>query len=605
VDNSPVPLRKAISQSLRLDRALRLVWKAAPIWTLINLALVVVLGSLPLAALYLMKQIVDGVTIGISMADKVIAFQEVLTWVLLAAFVAVLTALSRSVAELASEAQSQLVTDHVSDQIHAQSIVIDLEYYENSSYYDTLHRAQREATYRPTRIVNGLIQIGQNSISLLGVAGLLLAFNPLLALVLIVAALPAVLVRLVYTRRLYSFEQEQTKQERKAWYYHWIMTDSDHAKEMRLFDLGAIFQGRYLNLRQVLREGRLAITRRRVSADFLVQAFAAVAVFGTLGYAAFLTIQGSITLGDLVAIFLSFQIGLNSLQVIMRGLAGLYEDNLFLTNFYQFLDLKPKIKSPSDPVPVPPHIVQGVRFRSVSFAYPSSPKPVLEEIDLSLSPGEVIALVGQNGSGKTTLVKLICQLYNPTQGMITLDGIDLRQMDPVQWRRQISVVFQDYIHYQLRAWENIWLGNAGADPDMDQIMQAAKVAGADPVIQGLPKGYDSHLGYWFEDGAELSTGEWQKVALARAFMRDARLIVLDEPTSALDPLAEAELFGQFRQLIQDRSVILISHRFSTVQMADCIYVMDKGKIIERGSHHELLQQDGSYAHLYHAQAVHY
>jgi ATP-binding cassette subfamily B protein len=598
-------LRKAIYQSLRLDRALRLVWKSAPGWTFVNLVLVILQGLLPLAALYLMKRIVDAVTIGVSAADKPAAFQDLAIWIILALLVAVLTALSRSLAELASEAQSQLVTDHVSDLIHAQSITIDLEYYENSNYYDTLHRAQQEATYRPTRIVNGLTQIGQNGISILGIVGLLLAFNPLLALVLILAALPAALVRLFYTRRLYSFEQEQTKQERKAWYYHWLMTNSGHAKEVRSLDTGSLFKERYADLRRFLREGRLAITRRRSLADFLVQIFASIAIFGTLGYAAYLTIQGVISVGDLVAIFMSFQIGLSAMQAILRGLAGLYEDNLFLTNFYQFLDLKPTIKTPVNPTPIPAHIHQGIQFSAVSFSYPNSTSAVLEDVDLSLSPGEVIALVGQNGSGKTTLVKLLCQLYHPIRGKITLDGIDLRQVDPVQWRRQISVLFQDYAHYQLRARENIWLGDVGADPDSEQITQSAIITGADPVINQLPHGYETHLGHWFEDGTELSTGEWQKIALARAFMRDARLIVLDEPTSSLDPLAEAELFQQFRKLLEDRCAVLISHRFSTVHMADCIYVMDKGKIVEQGSHQELLQLDGTYAQLYLAQAGHY
>jgi len=552
-----------------------------------------------------MKRLVDVVTAGVSAADKSAAVQQVFYWILLAAVVAVVTAFSRSISELASEAQSYLVTDHVSDLIHAQSIQIDLEYYESSSHYDTLHRAQQEATYRPTRIVNGLVQIGQNGISLLGVIGLLLAFNPYLAFVLFAAALPTVLVRIFYTRRLYRFEQEQTKQERKAWYYHWIMTNSGYAKEVRLFDLGSMFKRRYRHLRQVLREGRLSITRRRALADFSVQALAAVAVYAVIGYAAYMIIQGFITLGDLLAIFLGFQIGLYAMQAILRGLAGLYEDNLFLTNFYQFLELKPRIQIPTNPIAVPAQIQHGLKFNRVSFTYPNSTQTVLDQVDLTLSPGEVIALVGENGSGKTTLIKLLCQLYNPNSGNITLDGVDLRLMDPVQWRRQISVVFQDFAHYQLRAWENIWMGNTAEEPDRPQITQAAKIVGADPVIQGLPQGYESHLGHWFEEGTELSAGEWQKVALARAFYRPARLIVLDEPTNSLDPLAEAELFTQFRQLIQDRSAILISHRLSTVQIADCIYVMDKGKIVERGSHQELLHLNGFYARLFLAQAEHY
>jgi ATP-binding cassette subfamily B protein len=602
LNNSSVPLREAIYQSLRLDRALRLVWNSAPGWTFINLILVVARGLLPLAALYLMKRIVDLVTLGITATDKSAVFQDLIVWIILALLVALLTALSSSLAELASEAQSQLVTDRVSDLIHAQSIAIDLEFYENSSHYDTLHRAQQEATYRPTSIVNGLTQIGQNGISLIGIVGLLLAFNPILALVLFVAAIPAALVRLFYTRRLYHFEGEQTRSERKAWYYHWLMINSEHAKEIRLFNLGSVFKERFADLRKSLRKGRLGITKRRSFADFTVQGFAALAVFGTLGYAAYLSIQGAISVGDLVAIFMSFQIGLTAMRSIMQGLAGLYEDNLFLTHYYQFLDLEPKIQAPTHPIPVPSTIERGVMFHRVGFEYPSSTEQVLEGINLSLSPGEVIALVGQNGSGKTTLIKLLCQLYNPTRGQITLDGVDLRQMDPIQWRRQISVLFQDYAHYQLRAWENIWLGDVDSDTDLEQIIQAAKTAGADQVINGLSQGYETHLGHWFEDGTELSTGEWQKIALARAFMREARIIVLDEPTSSLDPLAEAALFNRFRSLIQDRSAILISHRFSTVHMADRIYVMDKGRIVEQGSHQELLQRNGLYAQLFLAQA---
>ncbi|MBE3039895.1 MAG: ABC transporter ATP-binding protein, partial [Chloroflexi bacterium] len=487
----------------------------------------------------------------------------------------------------------------------AQSIAVDLEYYEDPAYYDTLHRAQQEAPYRPTRIVNGLIQVAQNGISLLGILGLVISFNWLLALVLLLAAFPGALVRLVYSRRLFGFDQEQTEKERRAWSYHNVLTDVPYAKEVRLFNLGTLFQTRYRDLQQQIRTGKLALSLRRVRADLLAQALAIAALFGSLAWIALQTVRGTVTLGDLMVYYMAFQSGLNFMQAVLRALAGLYEDNLFLTNLYQFLDLKPKIVAPPQPSPVPQPMPRAVAFHNLGFTYPSRVQETLHDIDLTLAPGQVIALVGENGSGKTTLVKLLCRLYDPTRGEITVDGVDLRALDPVQWRREISVAFQDYAHYALTAGENIWLGNVEAQPDPVRIAQAGRRSGADEFIRNLPQAYDTMLGHWFQRGQELSVGEWQKIALARTFWREAQLLILDEPSSSLDPLAEADLFHNFRALLNGRSAILISHRFSTVQMADCIHVMDQGRIVERGTHTALLAQNGHYARLYRAQAQHY
>jgi ATP-binding cassette subfamily B protein len=598
-------LRDRIQTALRIDRALRMVWRTAPGWTVASAGLTFVQGVLPLAALYLMKRIVDAVSAGLAAPDRAAAFQQALVWVVAAGGVAVLTALCRSLGEYVSEAQSLQVTDAMTDILHAQSIAVDLEYYEDPAYYDALHRAQQEAPFRPTRIVNGLVQIGQSGISLLGIVGLLFALSWWLGLVLLVAALPGVAVRLMHSRRLFRFQERQAEAERHAWYYHWLLTDGGHAKEVRLFDLGALFKGRYCDLRRQIREGRLALSRRRALAGLLAQLVASAALFGALAWIGLQTIQGTITLGDLMVYYLGFQSGLGFLSGVMGALAGLYEDNLFLTSLYRFLDLKPKICIPAQPQAVPQPMRQGVTFHDVHFTYPGCQESTLHGVDLWLPPGQVVALVGENGSGKTTLIKLLCRLYDPAQGTITVDGADLRELDPVQWRREIGVVFQDYVHYAMSAWENIWLGCVDVAPERDRIEQAARLSGADPVIRRLPQGYDTMLGRWFSQGQELSIGEWQKLALARAFLRDAQIIVLDEPTSALDPLAEAEVFRQFRQLVGGRSAILISHRFSTVQMADRIYVVDRGRIVEHGSHRELLAQGGSYARLYQAQAAHY
>lgn len=594
-----------VRQALRLDRAVRLVWKSAPGWTLISLVLIVVQGLIPPAALYLMKQIVDTVASGVSASDKAAFFQQALVWILFAAGVALLAVLCRSLMEMVKEAQSLIVTDSVSDVLHAQSIAVDLAYYEDPHYFDNLHQAQAEAPYRPTHIVNGLIQVGQNGLSLIGIIILLFSFNWMLALVLFLVALPGAWVRVMFSRKFYGLKQKQIQMERKSSYYNEILTDSDHAKELRLFNLGSLFQKRFRDIRQELRQTRLTLSRHRSISEFLVQGLATAAIFGTFAFIAYQAIMGSITLGGLVMYYSGFQIGLGFLQTILQNLSGLYEDNLFLTNFYRFLDIKPAIKAPLQPLPVPKKFTRGIVFQQVRFAYPGSSRQVLEEINLTLEPDQIIALVGENGSGKTTLIKLLCRLYDPAGGQITLDGIDLRQLDPVCWRREISVIFQDYVHYHLKAWENIWMGNVEQEPNHEYISRAARLAGADDLIRHLPQGYDTILGRLFQDGQELSFGEWQKVALARSFLRDSRVIVLDEPTSSLDALAEAELFQQFRQLVKGRSAILISHRFSTVRMADSIYVLDQGRIIEHGTHPELLRRNGHYARLYRAQAAHY
>ena len=421
-------------------------------------------------------------------------------------------------------------------------------------------------------------------------------------MVLLVAALPSAIARLIYSRKLFNLAERQTETERRAWYYHWMLTDSVHAKEVRLFDLGSLFQSRFRDLRRILREDRLGLVRRRAVSDFLMQALASLAVFGTLGLIALRAVQGAITVGDLLVYYLGFQSGLGFLQSILRGLASLYEDDLFLSHFYEFTHLTPRISVPAQPQPIPSTARQGILFHDVTFTYPGYVEPALSHVNLSIAPGEVIALVGENGSGKTTLIKLLCRLYEPTEGTVTLDGIGLQEFDPTAWRGQISVIFQDYAHYHLSALENVWLGDVRTECARESIAPAARLSGADAVISSLPEGYDTVLGHWFDHGHELSAGEWQKIALARAFLRQSALVVLDEPTSSLDPLAEAELFQRFRQLVQGRSAILISHRFSTVRMADRIYVLQHGSIMEHGTHQELMVQGGLYNRLYHAQA---
>jgi ATP-binding cassette subfamily B protein len=597
--------RMKIQRTLQLRRAFSFVWQSAKGWTIANGVLLVVQGVLPLLPLYLMKLMVDAVTAGLTAPDKGMAFRQVLFLICLMGIVTLVGVLARSIAGLVSEAQSLAVTDHMNNVLHAKSIEVDLEYYESAQYYDTLHRAQREAPYRPTHLVNGLVQVAQNVISLLAMAGLLFLFHWIVAVILFVAVLPGIVVRLGYAGAMYRWQREQTSTERQAGYLNGMLTGGSHAKEIRLYNLGPLLMRRFRDLRRKLRKERLRITGRRSVAELAAQTCATAAIYGSLAFIAYRTMQGTNTLGDMIMYFMAFQRGQGFLQGMLGGLAGIYEDNLFLSNMHEFLDLKRKVVEPVHAITVPRPMQTGIVLNHVSFQYPTGARKVLEDVSLAIRPGEVVALVGENGSGKTTLVKLLCRLYDPTGGMITLDGMDLRRFGTAALRREFSVLFQDYSQYHLTARENIWLGNTDLPPDHERVIAAARNSGADDVIRGLPKGYETILGKLFEDGEELSIGEWQKVALSRVFLRDAQIIILDEPTSSLDAKAEYTIFQNFRKLAADRTAILISHRFSTVRMADRIYVLKEGKIIEGGTHEELLHFDGIYAHLFETQARQY
>lgn len=603
--DSPPKLRHKIQQTLRLGLALKLVWQSSPVWTSTRLALLIAQSTLPLLSLYLMKVIIDAVTTGIANPDKGTTFQQIALLIGLTGIVALANNLCSSIAELVNTAQTQLVTDYMYGIVHAKAIEVDLEFYENSQYQDTLERAQREAYFRPSRILNSLLQVGQNGISLIGIAGLLFWFDWTLAAALFIATVPGVFVRLKYAGEMYRWQRKRTSTERKSLYLHWMLTHSLYAKEIRLFNLGILFSRRFRQLRQQLYRESLQIATKRSLQSLVTQISATLAVYGSYAFIAYQTLQGTFTIGTLVMYFQAFQRGQDALKGVLNSLAGLYEDNLFLFDLQEFLESKPKVIEASYPKPIPKLRQKGIQFHHVSFQYSSSSRKGLEDISLTIRPGEVVALVGENGAGKTTLIKLLCRLYDPAEGMITFEGINLRDFDPADLRREISVVFQDYAKYHLTASENIWLGNIDLPTNDEHIEEAARKSGADDVIKNLPKGYETLLGNWFEEGEELSIGQWQKVALARAFLRDSQVIVLDEPTSAMDALAEYEVFKNFRKLIEDRAAILISHRLSTVKMADCIYVLEDGRIVESGTHSELVQRGGTYAHLFETQAQHY
>jgi ATP-binding cassette subfamily B protein len=576
------------------------MWRSAPGWTLLQSSLLVAQGAVPVLALYLLKAIVDAVShelVGQTHDPGRIGWL-----VALAGGVAVLGAALRALSALVSEVQSLRLGDRVSEMLHAKSVEIDLQFYESPDYYDTLHRAQTDAPTRPARIVAGLAQIGLGGLSLIAVTGLLLTFHWLLVLILLGAALPGLWMKTRHSRRLYDWIQQHTIVHRRARYLNGLLTTIESAKEIRLFNLGPVFRSRFRDMRRLIHRGRLKLVARRSGADLLAQVVAVAAVFGSIYFISLEVMAGAITIGGMVMYFGAFQRAQDFFRQMLDGMASLYEDNLFLADFKRFLELKPAVLDPPAPRPFPRPITQGITFDHVSFRYPGTDLDVLRDVSLHIRPGEHVALVGPNGSGKTTLVKLLCRLYDPTAGAILIDGIDLRDLSIGNLRSELAVVFQDYAHYHLSARENIWLGNVALPPDSERIAQAARQTGADEVIRALPDGYDTVLGRQFEKGAELSLGQWQKVALARAFLRDSQVIALDEPTAALDPRAEAAVFQQFDELARGRTAILISHRLSTVRSTNRIFVMVHGQLAETGAHEELLELEGVYADLYQTQA---
>ncbi len=591
--------------TLRLDLALRLIWRSTPGWTVANAALVVVQGVLPLANLYLLKLLIDSVTASVGAADQGAALNRVLLYVVLMAAFTLLNTVIGLVAGIISQTQAMIVTDYMQDIVHAKSVAIDLEFYESPEFYDTLRRAQGEASMRPMRILQGLLQLGRDAVSLLAISGLLLSFNWVFVVVLLAAVAPGFVVRIWYSGTLYRWQRARTATERKTWYYTWMLTGEQHAKEIRLFGLGDLFMDRFRDLRQRLRFERLRLARRQALFSFGAQLTSTVAIYGAYAVIAHRALSGAISLGDLVMAFQAFQRGQGYLQSALQSLAGLYEDNLFIADLDEFLRLEPHVVSPAHPKLFPRPLKRGVAFEDVSFTYPGGTRQALCDITLTIRPGEKIALVGENGSGKTTLIKLLCRLYDPTEGRITLDGVDLRDLAVTDLRRAISVIMQDYVQYNLTVEDNIWFGDVSAPPERAHIARVAHESGAHEVVARLPREYDTVLGKMFQDGEQLSIGEWQKIALARAFLRDAEIIILDEPTSSLDARAEYEVFRKLHALTQGQTAITISHRFSTVRTADRIVVLDNGRIVEHGPHEALLRQGGQYAHLFTLQASQY
>jgi len=597
---------KARDAAHNIRRAFGLVWEAHHTGTLLMALWTIIGGLLPLAQAYIAKLIVDGVVNSLRAQASPMEGLRVVAPFLLAEFVLVVLQ--------ASVAQARSLTEHIlhsrlnltiNTRIIRKSLDLDLAYFENAEYYDKLQNARREADWRGLQIMNGGFYLIQNLLTLASFAVVLLSFNAWLALLLFVATVPAFIAQSNYADLNFRVISWRAPEARRLNYLEYLLTDYDAVKEVKLFALGEPLLGRYATLFWTFLREDQSIAQRRSLASLGWGLLATLTYYGAYFWIVLQTLEADITLGDMTLYLMIFRNSQNTFESIFWGLSEMYENGLFMSNLFAFLELEPRIRATPTPMPPPSSDQRGVEFRGVSFRYEGHDDWALRDVNLTIGPGEKIALVGPNGAGKTTLIKLLARLYDPTEGQILFNGVDLRDLDPGELRRRIGVIFQDFVHYHLAASENIGFGQIEALGDRPRIEASAVKSGAHPVITALPEGYETILGRWFAKGRDLSGGEWQKIALGRAFMRSCDILVLDEPTAALDAENEYQVFQQFRQLTEEKMAILISHRFSTVRMADRIYVLDDGQLREQGTHEELLARDGIYARLFTLQAQSY
>ncbi len=584
-------------------RALGLVWSTSHALTIALALLTLAAGLLPAGIAWTGAQIVDAVVAAsrLATAGGHASLAVVFEWVLIeGVLVAALAGAQRGLSLCQSLLRAQL-GNRINEMILEKALTLELAQFEDSEFYDKLTRARREASSRPLSLVNRTFGLGQNLISLISYGALLVHFSTWAVVVLIAAGLPAFFAETKFSGdafRLFRWRSPETRMQR---YLETVLAREDHAKEVKLFGLGPLLLDRYHRIFKTLYQADRDLAVRRDSWGFVLGLLGTIALYGAYAWVAMTTVAGRISLGQMTMYLMLFRQGQSAVSAILSSVGGMYEDNLYLSTLYEYLETP--IPAASGTATQGPRPDDGIRFESVSFTYPGADQPTLRDINLHIRPGESLAMVGQNGSGKTTLIKLLTRLYRPDSGRILLDGLDLDEWDNTHLLQRIGVIFQDFARYQMQVGENVGAGDIRHFEDAERWRMASNKGMATEFIEDLPQGFTTQLGRWFKDGRELSGGQWQKIALSRAFMRtDADILVLDEPTAAMDSAAEATIFEHFRELAGDRIVILISHRFSTVRMADQIIVMQDGRIIERGNHTELIARDGHYAHLFKLQA---
>ena len=585
---------------------MEIVWSTSATLTLVMAATTLVSGVLPAAIASVGGLFVDAVASAIqSTGDAAEAARsDVLFYVLVEAGLVVIMTGAQKLNTVCQSILRVLLGNKINVMILEKALTLELAHFEDAEYYDKLVRARREASSRPLSLVIKTFDLARDVVALLTIGIWLYQFSPYAVLLLGLAGIPAFLAEAKFSGEAFRIHRRRSAERRVQIYLEMVLTREDGVKEVKLLQLGKLFLQRYVDIfRKIYKEDRNLVLRRGFW-GYVLGLLASAAFYFAYGWVGFAAIAGAITIGQMTMYIAQFRLGQNAVTNSLTAVNGMYEDNLYLSNLTEYLNHKvPETTGNKTAGPDPS---DGIRIENVSFFYPGSNIPALYKVNLHIRPGESLAIVGENGSGKTTLIKLLTRLYQPSEGTIYLEGLDLKEWDIDTLRKKIGVIFQDFARYQLLVGENIGIGDVDELEQDELIEEAAEKGMADEFVKGLPQGYKTQLGTWFKDGKELSGGQWQKIALSRAFMRSkADILILDEPTAAIDARAEAEIFSHFRDLTANKISIIISHRFSTVRMADHIIVLEKAEILEEGSHEELLASDGQYATLFNLQAQGY
>ena len=596
--------RETVTGAFRYSMpALKLVWRTAPGLTIWLAICTLIAGLLPAGIAYTGKLLVDSVVAALAQPSEALR-SEALKYVLIEGGLIIFQLAAQKGIGVCQALLRALLGNQVNVMILEKALEMSLPQFEDAEFYDRLTRARREASIRPLSLINRLFGLIQNSISLITYCGLLFAFSPWAVLILAIAALPSFIAETKFSGDAFRLFRWRAPETREQAYLEMLIAREDYVKEVQLYQLGPLFLQRYKEIFVKVFKEDEALTYRRNFWGLLLGVLSNVALYGAYGWTVMVTLAGRLTLGEMTMYVAVFRQGQGAFASILNSIGGMYEDNLYLSTLYEFLEQP----SPRLGGEVKAGIKQGdgLRFEDVSFRYPGATQNALENVNLHLPPGSKLALVGENGSGKTTLIKLLTRLYEPSEGRILLDGLELGDWDIGTLRQRIGVIFQDFARYQMLLGENIGAGDQQHFYDEPRWEEAGEKGMVTSFLDRMPQGYHTQLGRWFKDGQELSGGQWQRVALARAFMRGrADILILDEPTSAMDPEAEAQIFERFRAMTENQMAIVISHRFSTVRMADEIVVLESGHILEQGSHEQLMEKDGIYARLFKIQAKGY
>ncbi len=588
---------KKLRRNLNLSRTIKLIWSVDPVLTFTVGSLIFIESILWFGTLFMLRLLIDSVSNKADFGDRYMSMM--LTYITIAGLVSIVYNCVKSYSSYLSEFLGAKISHNLDDSIHNQTLELDLKYYESPEYLDILKRAKEAGGIHPYSVVVSLFDMLRNILMLAAVGSVLITIDWMLLPILAIFVLPILFIRVKFSEKLYEWQRNNTSVERQASYLSNLITGDQSAKEIRAFSLGKYLGEKYSNIRRTLLNEQTALNKKRTWIEIATMAMVTASFFAITGYIVFGTINGKTSVGDIAVFLVIFPQTFSVMQAIAGAISKLYQSNIYVSNIFELFDLKSTLYKPEKYTAVPDTKNLTFSIENIHFKYPHADSPALSNVSINIPPGKIVALVGLNGAGKSTLIKLLSRLYDPVKGKICLGGIDIKEFDIRDYRKQISIVFQDFVRYSIPVKDCIRYGDIDSPLREEDMKAAARNSGANEFIETFPNQYETMMGRTFDDGHEVSTGQWQKLAIARSFYSPSRLIIFDEATSALDAKSETELFKTFRQSIGNRAALVISHRLSTVKHADYIYVMSEKQVMECGTHDELIRKDkGLYAKLF-------